>query len=79
MHNDSDYFIESFVNIFTEIFDGQINWFDFAVGMSTIILIVSISFMDRIKVQSDSVIVNAHCRGLIKIGNFEKTNQTLGQ
>ena len=50
VHNDSDYFIQSFVNIFTEIFDGQINWFDFAVGISTIILIVSISYMDRIKV-----------------------------
>ena len=52
IHNDSDYFIQGIINICTEIFDGQVNWFDFAVGASTIILIVGISFLDRVKVNN---------------------------
>ena len=52
IHNDSDYFVQGIINIFTEIFDAQVNWYDFAVGASTIILIVGISFLDRIKVKN---------------------------
>ena len=52
IHNDSDYFVQGIINIFTEIFDAQVNWYDFAVGASTIILIVGISFLDRIKVNN---------------------------